>query len=162
MASSPPLPHPSSRSLSANSPGGASGDIPFRRRISPTSTPSLSKISTSPRRRDSRVTVSPLSFTEIPGGGVAVPIFSAFFLPRIQLGAAPHLYKEMRPLSRRTSARSRVAAPACPFSARRELTERKACSGGNPAASIWRSSSAVEFPSSAAPTPVPIPSHRST
>ena len=53
--------------------------------------PSLIRISVSPRRRDSRSTVSRVLPTQTPGGGPAVPIFSATF-PRIStLAAAPSL-----------------------------------------------------------------------
>ena len=64
-----------SRISAASSPGGASGDRSDRCWIPSPSTPSLSKISTSPRRRDSFSTVIRFSPAESPGGGVAVPIF---------------------------------------------------------------------------------------
>ena len=75
VASSICFPRPCSRIFAASSPGGMSGVRSDRREIPSPSTPSLSNTSASPRRRDSFSTVSRLSVTEIPGGGVAVPIF---------------------------------------------------------------------------------------
>jgi len=55
----------------------------------------------------------------------------------------------------------RYSSP-CPLRARMLLRLRRACSGGNPAESIFFSSSPADWPSWAAPRPVPIPSHSST
>ena len=77
VASSSESRAPSVRIFAANSPGGCAEIPPIRRRAASPSTPSLSNISTSPRRRDSRSVVSRLSPTDNPGGGPAVPIFSA-------------------------------------------------------------------------------------
>ena len=76
VASSSGSPPPCSRILAATSPGDNSLPSPKRPRVLSPSTPSLSMISTSPRRRDSRCTVSRPSVMDRPGGGVAVPIFS--------------------------------------------------------------------------------------
>ena len=99
VASSICFPRPYSRIFAASSPGGMSGVRSDRREIPSPSTPSLSNTSASPRRRDSFSTVSRLSVTEMPGGGVAVPIFSALPRRSSQLGAAPHLYNVAWPVS---------------------------------------------------------------
>ena len=76
VPSSSPLPYCFS-SHPASYAGDISSPAPSGTMVCPKRTPSLAITRISPLHRDSLDTVSPIALTEMPGGGVAVPIFAA-------------------------------------------------------------------------------------
>ena len=91
VASSPEPVSAQSRTFTAISFSGSSPSENRHCRASSPPTPSLSRTSTSPRRRDNRSTFSRPSVTDRPGGGPAVPIFSTLPSWSRYDGAAPHM-----------------------------------------------------------------------
>ena len=77
VASSDSSRQPNSKSFAAVSPSGSPGSVLKLRMAASPSMPSLIRTNISPRRRDSLSTVSRTPVTDRPGGGAAVPIFSA-------------------------------------------------------------------------------------